>query len=307
MPHKHTRAKDDAQSNYNLPPSVVAKPLPVVRTKASKPGTDKGGEAARAKKKRKSLQNGAGENDTPKAFLRLMQFRRTGKVPDGLDDGEYYKRKKRKVLQEDVLSVPEQEIIPKLKIMPGERISDFSARVDQALPVAGLSTKGKKVRGVKDRQTKHERRLQKMVATWKEEDVRIKEREQEARELAEEEEDAEAAMWEDKTQELPGRGKKGKRKKVVGEQGDNDDDPWKFLKSKREEPKGLHDVAQAPPQFTKLPKEKFKITGGARVEVSNVPKSAGSLRRREELGEARKSIVDSYRELMAKKRGGLGG
>jgi hypothetical protein len=36
--------------------------------------------------------------------------------------------------------------------------------------------------------------------------------------------------------------------------------------------------------------------------VGNVPNSVGSLRKREEIGEERKTIIDTYREMMAAKR-----
>ena len=60
---------------------------------------------------------------------------------------------------------------------------------------------------------------------------------------------------------------------------------------------GLNDVVQAPPAFTKVPKEKFQVRG-ARVEVENVPRASGSLRKREELGSVRRSIVEGYRQMM---------
>jgi hypothetical protein len=50
------------------------------------------------------------------------------------------------------------------------------------------------------------------------------------------------------------------------------------------------------------PREVFKIRGGARVDVANVPNAVGSLRRREELATERKNIVEEYRRLMAERR-----
>jgi len=79
-----------------------------------------------------------------------------------------------------------------------------------------------------------------------------------------------------------------------------DDDPWEALKTTREKPRGLHDVAQAPPEFKILPKEKFKVRNGAVAQVADVPNKAGSLKRREELGEARRSIIERYRQMMNK-------
>jgi hypothetical protein len=64
----------------------------------------------------------------------------------------------------------------------------------------------------------------------------------------------------------------------------------------------LHDVVQAPPTFERVPREIFKVKNGAKVNVGNVPTSAGSLRKREELGAERQTIIDTYRKMMAAKR-----
>lgn len=285
-------------SSFDLSPSAKAKPLPVRREAGVNSVQSK-----RNKAKRKKLQDSYGEDDTPKAFARLMQFRSTGKGPKGLDNGDVRNKSKKRKLDQDTQKKPSENTVPPiLKIMPGERMSDFAARVDQALPISGLARKGKTVEGVKERMTKHEKKLRKLQAEWRKEEARIREKEEEERELVEEEQDELEAMWEDKTSEIPVKGKKGKRRKLVGEQGDDDRDPWEVLKANREQPKGLHDVVQEPPQFTRIPKEKFKVKNGARVQVSEVPNAAGSLRRREELGETRKSIIESYRKLMDEKR-----
>lgn len=215
-----------------------------------------------------------------------------------------------------------QQDAPKtdLRIQPGESLSDFRARVDAALPLSGISRSGRKVAGISDhRVTKHERRLKKLQKGWREEEARIREKEAEERELAEEDEDEERAMWEDKTSDLPGasggggqnatgkkkKGKnKGKKKRLVaGEVDNNSEDEFEALRKKREQRKGLHDVVSAPPEFTKTPREIFKVRNGAGAKVGNVPNSVGSLRKREEVGEERRTIIDTYRELMAKKRG----
>ncbi|KAF2809212.1 uncharacterized protein BDZ99DRAFT_389710 [Mytilinidion resinicola] len=295
MPHKHKR-KDADVSTFDLPPTSRAAPLPTRKPTADKP---------KPLKKRKQRIEGYGVDDTPKAFSRLMHFQSTGKGnPKGLDDGER-KSKKRKL--EDGASASSKkpkDVAPPMKIMPGERMSDFAQRVNQALPVSGLSRKGKKVEGVKERLTKHNKKLAKLQKGWREEEARIRDKEEEARELAEEEQDEIDAIWEDKTAPLSGKkGKKSKRRKVVGEQDDSDGDPWEALKATREQPKGLHDVVQAPPVFTTIPREKFKVRNGAKAEVADVPNKSGSLKRREELGEQRKGIIEQYRAMMDGKRG----
>lgn len=196
------------------------------------------------------------------------------------------------------------------KIQPGESMAEYSSRVDAALPLTGIAKSGKKVAGAPDhRVTKHEKRLKKLQAGWREEEARIREKEAEEAELAEEERDEQALLWEDKTEDL-GTGarangkkeKKAKRKKVVGEVDNHSEDEWEALKKKREQRKGLHDVVHAPPTFSKIPREIFKMKNGAKVNVNNIPSAVGSLRKREELGKERKTIIDTYRELMAAKK-----
>jgi hypothetical protein len=228
----------------------------------------------------------------------------------GLDDGLVKtKRQKKQEQQQKPSDDTEQDNGGKselqqkadkveLRIQPGESMAEFKARVDQALPLSGLSKSGKKVAGVSDhRVTKHERKLKRLQKGWREEEARIREKEQEERELAEEEEDEQKAMWEDKK-----KAKKNKRKLLAGEVDNNSEDEWEALKKTREKRKGLHDVVSAPPEFTKTPREIFKVKNGAGAKVGNVPNSVGSLRKREEIGEERKTIIDTYREMMAAKR-----
>lgn len=198
------------------------------------------------------------------------------------------------------------------RIQPGESMSEYSSRVDAALPLTGLSKSGKKIAGAPDhRITKHEKRLKKLQAGWREEEARLRDKEAEEDELAEEERDEQALIWEDKTGDDPtplglrANGKKTKptkRKKLPGEVDAHSEDEWEALSRKREQRKGLHDVVSAPPTFSKVPREIFKVKNGAKVVVNNIPERVGSLRKREELGEERKTIIDTYRELMAARK-----
>ena len=190
-------------------------------------------------------------------------------------------------------------------------MSDFSARVDAALPVSGLIGKGRKVEGIKERKTKMEKRMHRMQAEWREMEARRKEREEELRD----EDLVEESDGGDKTAGgAPGKGKASKKKGKRREAGDDesDDDPWAAIAAKKNDDVvgkglvGLHDVVQAPPQFSKMPREKFKVRDGAGVRVGDVPGKAGSLRRREELGEARRRVVEGYRRLMGERREGMG-
>ena len=240
-----------------------------------------------------------------------MAFRTTGwKTPSGLDDGFAKKQsKKRKRATENAEPVMDdkksQELIPTIKA--GERLSDFAVRVNMALPVAGLvRNKRKDPLGLKGSQTKMERRMQRMQKDWREVEAKKKEKLEEAREEAEEE-DEETGNGQRLSLAAGGKkSKKGKRRKIIGKEGGDEDDPWAVLKAARNNKSsglvGLHDVVQAPPQFSKVPKEKFRVKNGARVDVADVPSAAGSLRRREELGQARRSVVEGYRKMMQGKR-----
>lgn len=308
MPHKHVRRKgdDDAKfvlycssrkctnksDSFDLAPSIIAKPLPTYSN------------ASRARPKQKNVkrrrtsndEDGYKHDDTPRAFARLMHLQSTKKRQrSGLDDGEDRRasKKKRKspTSQENLNRVEELEAIRKPeapKILPGERLADFAARVDQALPVGGLKAKGKvKIEGLKERQTKKEKKMHRMYAAWREEDAKRKEKLEEQKEL---EEDAEAEI--DGHADLFASNKRAKKRG----RGD-EDDPWAELKAKREGRKGLNDVVQSPPNLKAVPKEKFKVKHGAKVDVENVPAAAGSLKKREELGQARREVIERYRAM----------
>ncbi|KAF2652222.1 hypothetical protein K491DRAFT_605387 [Lophiostoma macrostomum CBS 122681] len=316
MPHKHKRKAENADEFFDLPPSARAAPLPVGKSRASNP-------QPRKKRKVANSADNYGLDDTPKAFSRLLAFQaKGGKRRNGLDDGNQTRKSRAKAKAEankvqggdkqgdglnTVNSEAQQAQLP--KIMPGEKLSEFSQRVNAALPLSGIQRTGKKVEGLRDhRITRHEKKLKRLQDGWRKEEARIREKEAEERELAEEEDDEVEAMWEDKTADLPGQGGKGKKKKggkrklVAGEVDDKEEDPWKALQRTREQRKGLHDVVQAPPTFERVPREIFKVKNGAKVNVGNVPTSAGSLRKREELGAERQTIIDTYRKMMAMKR-----
>lgn len=300
MPHKHVRRKDGDFTHHDLPPTAKAKPLPAF-TKTSKSGKKRSEESQWRAKRKRDVTDDYKEDDTPRAFARMMQFQATKTRPNGLDDGTTRRAKKAKLSQslttEVPIHAPSKEKIDIPKIMPGESLADYSARVDQALPVGGLARKGKvKIEGIKERQTKTEKRLHKMYASWREEEARRKEKLEEAQEEEQDAEDEREAALGKEAVRLP-EGKKGKRRRMVGETED-DGDPWAVLSERREKPKGLHDVVQAPPNFKAVPKEKFKVRNGAKVNVDNVPTAAGSLKRREELSGARRDVIERYRAMM---------
>ncbi|KAL8731386.1 MAG: hypothetical protein Q9166_003478 [cf. Caloplaca sp. 2 TL-2023] len=316
MPHKHKRLKTlSSDASHELPPTSLAQPLPVSKN----PPTHQSTKSYKRKYDPK--------DDTPRAFTRLMAYASTGhKTPRGLDDGSSASKSKkgkrgndntehqeqRDNLQPNHTDTTSSTEIP--KILPGERMGDYAARVDQAIPISGLVNKGKgkSIAGLKERQTKMERKMQRMQEKWREEEARWKERAQEAEEEAAAEDNGEVAA------EVGGSGrgkkKKGKRRKGKGGGGtegesDDDGDPWAVVAANRrreQEEKekgdgkgglvGLHDVVQAPPKFTRVPKRK--------LDVADVVRKGG-LKRQVELSEARQSVVEGYRRLMKDRREGV--
>ncbi|POS83005.1 hypothetical protein EPUL_005312 [Erysiphe pulchra] len=267
MPKKHTRKGEINKSLINLPPTQTAKPLPPTKSaKSNGIFTTEIEATKRPNKKRKRKSNV--EDDTPKAFLRLMSLQQGKRLPKGLDDGIDTKRdrKKKKSLVQDtnrpLIEVNNES--ENLKIRPGEKMSEFGARVDAALPVKGLINKSTRTivgtLGSKDSRTRMEKRMHKMYDQWRQEEAKRIEQKQMMLELAEEEEMDEDGQvkWKidiPKQSKCKKGKKKLKKKIVIGENDDGEDDPWaKILKIRGEAKIGLHDVAQAPPIFSNLPK-----------------------------------------------------
>ncbi|KAG5940251.1 hypothetical protein E4U53_007624 [Claviceps sorghi] len=247
-------------------------------------------ERSKTKRPRKDRKN---NDDAPREFRRLMAFAQGKKTRSGLDDGETVGS--RKMTQETPVEMP--------RIKQGEDMRSFSARVDAALPISGLATKtkikdGKDSLGLKVHRTRKEKKMHKLYDQWRAEERKIQEQRDEDRELAEERETengafglfAETAL--DDTSQLHGVKKSRKRGKA------QEDDPWQELIRKRNETKlKLHDVAQAPPELVHKKVRKQLQVGGAVVDVDNIPKAAGSLRRREELQAARDEVLEAYRKI----------
>jgi hypothetical protein len=250
----------------------------------------------------KRKRGGDDHDDTPRKFKRLMAFAEGRKFGSGEDNGTRLKGKKSKS-QTSAPAEPDKEI-PKIK--PGEKMWEFAARVNQELPLSAAKNTGKKgdALGLKVRLSKRERKIQKLQSLWREEDEKLKEKREEELELAEEEELEKGTLgWEDQLTEAGGgKRKKAKRGRYIGESTGKEADPWEELKRKRGESKiGLHDVVKAPPQLKKIKKESLLVRGAA-VEAAGIPKSAGSLRRREELQELRDDVLSSYRKMMERKK-----
>ena len=256
-------------------------PLPVTSKVSSIPT----GTSRQAKKRRKAKA----EDDTPRAFKRLMAFKQGQNTGAGLDDGKKYKPAKSEH------KTPEEAP----QIRPGEDLRAFSARVDASLPLAGISSKsqvkdGKDVLGLKVPRTRKERKMHKLYDQWRAEEQKIQDQREEEKELAEEKElddDAAGTMSASMLNEINSSKKNGKKGRA------REEDPWAQLKRDRGEVRNsLNDVAQAPPELHKQQTRLLKVAG-AGVNVGSAPKAAGSLRRREELEEARQDVVEAYRRI----------
>jgi hypothetical protein len=302
------------RNDFNLPPTVIAKPL--AATKPKKADSKKPKQPKKTKSENGST-GGTYSDDTPRDFARLMRRIAPPKPeePPGKPQGR--KRKRGESSGEGGNNKDKIAKSQGPKILPGERMSDFAARVDQALPLSGISRKAGNslskssdaaIRKLREtRQTKHEKKLRRLQDGWRKDEERIREKEAEAREeLEERQEEINELLkgWKEEAgggigkKKKKGSGMKKKKKTkrnnkapAAGEdasgtdddESESDDDPWaKLNKKATAKPANPFEVVQAPPTNLVKPKEKFKVhgMGGAKVDVANVPAAAGSLRAR---------------------------
>ncbi|RWA11485.1 hypothetical protein EKO27_g3617 [Xylaria grammica] len=289
------------ESTFDLPPTQIAKPLPVNQPKPKENGqrgAKAKGEPEQPAKNLKRKRVNTPKDDAPRAFKRLMAYAGGKRPRSGLDNGDKprgAKGKKRGTAQhaKSTETKAEEKSAPR--------------RSQLSVPENGFnkSTKGNKdPLGLKVWRTNKERKMHKMYDEWREQDRKIKEKREEKREEEldleaekELEEEESGVSWKLNV----GNQLSGKRKK----KSKDDDDPWAVLRKKRGETRpGLRDVATAPPELTIKPSKQLLVRGAA-VKVENIPKAAGSLKRREELQATRNDIVAAYRKKMAQKRPSL--
>ncbi|KAK5204017.1 hypothetical protein LTR72_010607 [Exophiala xenobiotica] len=280
MPHKHKRKHDETEDpNFDLPPTSRARTLSVHQKSEGIFETSKNKKLhAEHKKANKKKKANTFEDDTPKSFARLMAFQQAGKrLPSGLDDGTTSSKKSKSKSKSKTNAVSESqkptaestktttEPNKQLKILPGERLSEFAARVDQSLPLTSIprhQTRVNKIPGlekVKTPLTKHNKRLARLQSEWHNTEAKRRAaKEEQDDELADQREE-DGLLWLgagiDRDKPV---GKKKKRPK-----GDDDVDPWKQLEKKRREEgelrqKNLQDVVLAPPVLKSV-KNMFKV------------------------------------------------
>jgi len=240
-----------------------------------------------------------------------MAFAEGKRVKSGLDDGTRRPGKKNKGGDADKVEATDTttSAVEKPTIKPGERMSDFAARVDAALPLGGLITKtvrnGRDPLGLKVYRTKKEKKMHKLYDEWREEDRKIKEQREEEQAEAEEKEwenDELGVSWRVNLQGASTGKKKGKKARRS-----DDDDPWEELKRKRGETKiGLNDTVQAPPKLPSMVPKKLFSHGGAMSEAGGLSRPAeGGSRRQEELEKARVKVLAAYSRMKGRKKGNL--
>ncbi|PWW79657.1 hypothetical protein C7212DRAFT_356443 [Tuber magnatum] len=161
--------------------------------------------------------------------------------------------------------------IPELKIQPSESLRQFNRRVNTSLPITLKPEGNSKAQSAKEKKEK----AKSILAS-----------------------DGGGGEGEDRSGEEGGaRRKRGRNKgRAVSP------DPWAALMEKRRVTK-FSDLATAPPV---LVKPKIVLHSRGVVDVEGVPKSSGSLARREGLAEERRGIVEGYRRLVEERRGGKG-
>ncbi|KAK6527986.1 hypothetical protein TWF281_009245 [Arthrobotrys megalospora] len=283
---------------------------PPTNHERSTPSTSK----PKRKKSKRSKSNG--DDDTPKAFARLMAYAASGKRPNGLDDPKTKststssKKRKRSDLN-DSTSAPTAPITTPttidpeptepskpLTLLPGEKLSDFSRRVDAAIPIS--------FKGLQRGEDNPKNRKKKKKPT-----------DEEKEKAAEEEITEDTYDFDDNGDLLPNHlkphnhnphTKQQINKTTKGKRKERSPSPFSVLREKRGAVQSsINDVVQAPPSLV-VPKEKLrdKTKGGVRgIQGLEVPKASGSLARREMLEEERKGVVERYRALMAARSGGL--
>ncbi|KAK6505145.1 hypothetical protein TWF481_007066 [Arthrobotrys musiformis] len=241
-------------------------------------------------KRKKNKRPKPSDDDTPKAFTRLMAYAATKKRPNGLDEPKSSTSKKRKRNEETAVAAAPQPVEPvkeeskPLTLLPGEKLSDFSRRVDAAIPVS--------FKGLQRGDDNPKLRKKKKVEEKKEDEV-----------------DEDTYDFDDNGDLLPNHLKPHNhnphtKQKVKGRK-ERSPSPFAVLREKRGAVQSsINDVVQAPPSLV-VPKEKLrdKTKPGGGIQGLEVPKASGSLARREMLQEERKGVLERYRALMAAKGG----
>ncbi|KAF2225765.1 hypothetical protein BDZ85DRAFT_258047 [Elsinoe ampelina] len=317
MPHKHTRRPGASSAkDFDLPPTTTARPLAV--------GKKSKGNASEQKGKKRKRGN---DDDTPREFKRLMELQKhmamrkgangsASTRPGGVEDMPRQKKAtgkgKPRAKEASVKLEDAEEVENKKDLKKPAEPKRSNGLDDPAWGQRGPMSKD--IPALKEKSSRLQRKIEKKVATWRTEDERLrKKREEDVAKYREQEEERISALLEksgmssaaiedpdllkqlglddgaDDLAEKEVLARRGKKKRKGKEE-----DDFAVLKEKRERPKGLHDVVQAPPELKKL-KDRF---GTKKAVVSG----EGGLKRQADLQEARMEVIKRYREMMGRKK-----
>ena len=231
-------------------------------------------------------------DDSPKAFKKLMHLspQINGKTRSTQNDSSINNKLKSSYRSN---SNPDEA---QLQIRGGEKLSDFGARVDQALPIADLVRKSNKrskdyhrSQEVSIKETPHSVRhvrnhkgMQEKTHSAAADHSKIVQK-------------TESRIADDKIPVNTSFAKRGRLR--PGSDVDHDKDPWGVLEAKRNKPLSLHDIAKSPPELQTLRRAKKMSKLGLVGSRANV-----SPRKREDLENARKATIKNYRRMMAERR-----
>lgn len=255
-----------------------------------------------------------GDDDTPKAFARLMSDLPSHKRKRGgqEDTGAAKPAKKGKTqgTHDSGASGTSngKQSPPRLQIQPGESLRAFSRRVDAAMPVK-FKSQGKlkmeevRVGGKVDQVGKKKQVL--ALATPQpppgdEEDYSdYLTDSSDAYSIDSKGEPRPKTFHARKTRPSK-KSSTGKKRKPRGPS----PDPFAVLTELRGKAR-FGETAEAPPVFVAKPKELLRARSA--VTVDGVPKASGSIAKREVLAVIRRSVVEKYREVMEERRAANGG
>ena len=229
-------------------------------------------------------------DDSPRAFKRLMHLvpPTNGKSISSRNGHLTHNKPKSTRGKDDACDA-------QLRVRGGEKLSDFGARVDQALPIANLVKKSNKRSKTihKSHQISANDTMQSVCHVKKDKGMQ--------KEAPNADADCSTTFQlntsrgaNDLVSTVANPGKKKRRQLSDAEIHKN---PWSVLEVKRNKPLGLHDIAKSPPELQTLRRASKKNNLGAVGCRTNI-----SLKRREDLEKAREAVIKDYRRRMAEKR-----
>jgi hypothetical protein len=213
---------------------------------------------------RSGLDNGIRESKKDKKAKKQSTTATTTTIPNGTKPSDNQTPSQSQPQSSSTPTTTDTTSNNNLKILPGEHLADFSARVDQSLPLSSIPRHNHKNPSdlkLKTSLTKHNKRLARMQSEWRNTETRLQEKREEEKDEAADQREEDSLLWMGVSARPGGGGGKRSKKKKREEE----EDPWKILERKRREDgagrqKNLQDVVLAPPVLKPL-KNIFKDKG----------------------------------------------